>query len=288
MSGFSKDQLELLNQSLNVEHIKQRTEGKMVLNYIDGYHAIAEANRIFGFDGWSYELISCDQTMQRSFKNHENKDRVEVAYCAKIRVYAGGVHREGLGFGSSVATPNNLSRAIEGSYKEAETDALKRALRSFGNQFGLALYDKSDKPNITDEEQFTTRQLDEIFMKVCDAFKISKSSDDLLKAFNANKNNIKILQNNSQELFNKMVEVKDVEKERLKSEEEKLQDSQEAEVPPVQAISKLFIDAKTAEELERLAVENEHITDNFGRDDKETIKKQYQFCLNKLQGVENE
>lgn len=33
--------------------------------------------------------------------------------------------------------------AHESAIKEAVTDALKRGLRSFGNPFGLALYDKS-------------------------------------------------------------------------------------------------------------------------------------------------
>jgi len=36
-----------------------------------------------------------------------------------------------------------MGDVIESAVKEAETDALKRALRSYGNTFGLALYDKS-------------------------------------------------------------------------------------------------------------------------------------------------
>lgn len=45
------------------------------------------------------------------------------------------------GFGTGVA--RNLADAHENSAKEAVTDALKRSLRSFGNQFGNSLYDKS-------------------------------------------------------------------------------------------------------------------------------------------------
>jgi DNA repair and recombination protein RAD52 len=36
-----------------------------------------------------------------------------------------------------------LADAHEGGAKEAVTDAIKRTLKSFGNQFGLSLYDKS-------------------------------------------------------------------------------------------------------------------------------------------------
>ncbi len=39
----------------------------------------------------------------------------------------------------------DLGLAHESAIKEAETDAMKRALVTFGNPFGLALYDKSQR-----------------------------------------------------------------------------------------------------------------------------------------------
>jgi hypothetical protein len=39
----------------------------------------------------------------------------------------------------------DLGQAHESAIKEAETDAMKRALVTFGNPFGLALYDKSQR-----------------------------------------------------------------------------------------------------------------------------------------------
>ncbi|MCB4743914.1 MAG: RAD52 family DNA repair protein [Sulfurovum sp.] len=51
------------------------------------------------------------------------------------------VSREDVGFGTGIA--KTLADAHEGGAKEAATDALKRSLRSFGNQFGNSLYDKS-------------------------------------------------------------------------------------------------------------------------------------------------
>lgn len=38
-----------------------------------------------------------------------------------------------------------LGEAHEKALKEAETDAMKRALTTFGNPFGLALYDREQK-----------------------------------------------------------------------------------------------------------------------------------------------
>ena len=73
----------------------------------------------------------------------------EVTYIARVRVTVGDVIREGTGAGTSNQT--NLSKNHENAIKEAETDARKRALMTFGNQFGLSLYDgkqrwKTHKP----------------------------------------------------------------------------------------------------------------------------------------------
>ncbi|EAQ68841.1 rad52/22 double-strand break repair family protein [Synechococcus sp. RS9909] len=51
--------------------------------------------------------------------------------------------REGSGAGQGIDLDQGL--AHESALKEAETDATKRALMSFGNAFGLALYDKQQR-----------------------------------------------------------------------------------------------------------------------------------------------
>jgi hypothetical protein len=53
------------------------------------------------------------------------------------------VIREGSGAGHGIDA--DLGQAHESAIKEAETDAMKRALMTFGNQFGLALYDKQQR-----------------------------------------------------------------------------------------------------------------------------------------------
>jgi hypothetical protein len=60
----------------------------------------------------------------------------------RVRVRAGDgiVCREGSGVGNGAGA--TLGEAHENALKEAETDATKRALTTFGNLFGLALYDK--------------------------------------------------------------------------------------------------------------------------------------------------
>jgi hypothetical protein len=69
------------------------------------------------------------------------------AYIARVRisVQAGEeqVIREGTGAGYTAA--GSLAEAHALAAKEAETDATKRALATFGNPFGLALYDREQK-----------------------------------------------------------------------------------------------------------------------------------------------
>ena len=77
----------------------------------------------------------------------EANGKHKVGYEAMVRVTVntddGNIFRDGTGHGSQYAV--DLFDAIEGAAKEAETDAMKRALMTFGNPFGLALYDKTQK-----------------------------------------------------------------------------------------------------------------------------------------------
>lgn len=110
-------------------------------DYIEGWHAIAEANRIFGHGGWSYTIKSLTRDDLREAKDSKGQPQWQAAYTCIVTVEVGGVTREDVGFGSGFA--RHPGDAIEGATKEAVTDALKRALRTFGWPFGLALYDKA-------------------------------------------------------------------------------------------------------------------------------------------------
>jgi len=61
------------------------------------------------------------------------------------------VSREDVGFGTGIA--KSLADAHEGGAKEAVTDAIKRTMRSFGNQFGNSLYDKSRQQQASSPSQ---------------------------------------------------------------------------------------------------------------------------------------
>jgi DNA recombination protein Rad52 len=137
----------LLEQKLDTANVKPRKDKGPKGDYLEGWHVINEANRIFGFGGWSYEILSLKQACEPT-KNQNNNN--VVAYICTVSVSVGDVTRQDVGYGSGF--DKSLGDAHEGATKEAVTDALKRALRTFGNQFGLALYDK-EKRNIEDPKQ---------------------------------------------------------------------------------------------------------------------------------------
>ena len=49
--AFSDTQARQLKAKLDSQNVKTRKANGATLHYIEGWHAIAEANRIFGFDG---------------------------------------------------------------------------------------------------------------------------------------------------------------------------------------------------------------------------------------------
>lgn len=142
---FSPEQSALLSAPLSRANVKTRDMAGRKMAHVEGWHVIAEANRIFGHDGWASETVLLQETNRDLVDLDGNRGPYKqwrIGYIAKVRITAGGVSREGTGYGSGMGKPEAVGDAVEGAIKEAETDARKRALMTFGNPFGLALYDK--------------------------------------------------------------------------------------------------------------------------------------------------
>ena len=139
--GFSARQVQALRRSPDHRHIRTREANGRQLSYLEGWYAISEANRIFGFDGWSRETVETRCAVAR-----ENRGTFLAIYIAKVRitVHADGaiIVREGHGTGEGRGTSPGEVHDI--ALKAAETDATKRALSTFGKPFGLELY-RSDR-----------------------------------------------------------------------------------------------------------------------------------------------
>ncbi len=139
--GFSSKQVAALRRNVDQRHIRSRQSNGRELSYLEGWYVIAQANRIFGFDGWSRETLESKCVLAR-----ENRGYFTAVYTAKVRltVQANGaaIIREGHGTGEGRGeVPGEVH---DTALKAAETDATKRALITFGRPFGLELYRGSE------------------------------------------------------------------------------------------------------------------------------------------------
>ena len=137
--GFSDKQLKVLRRNLDHRCVRSRTANGRQLSYIEGWYAISQANRIFGFDAWSRETVE-----SRCVLSRENRGAFLAVYTAKVRitVEADGMKIIREGHGSGEGRANSPGEVHDTALKAAETDATKRALATFGKPFGLELYRK--------------------------------------------------------------------------------------------------------------------------------------------------
>jgi hypothetical protein len=140
--GFTEKQVQALRRRPNPRHVRTREANGRELSYIEGWFAISEANRIFGFDAWSRETVETRCVLAR-----ENRGSFLAVYIAKVRITvhaeAAIIVREGQGSGEGRGPFAGEVHDI--ALKAAETDATKRALVTFGKPFGLELYRKDKK-----------------------------------------------------------------------------------------------------------------------------------------------
>ncbi len=135
--GFSTKQLRALRRNPDSRFVRTRQIDGRQLSYLEGWYAISEANRIFGFDAWSSETVE-----SRCVLSRESRGSFIAVYIARVRitVVSDGTSlvREGHGTGEGHGTSPGEVHDV--ALKAAETDATKRALATFGRPFGLELY----------------------------------------------------------------------------------------------------------------------------------------------------
>src|SRR5262245_63997143 len=101
--AFTEAQVKNLEAKLNAKHVRTRRAHDTTLVYVEGWHVIAEANRIFGYDAWDRHTLSTRCVWSNSATLH-----YAAAYVAKVRiaVRAGPITitREGCGSGNAKAS----------------------------------------------------------------------------------------------------------------------------------------------------------------------------------------
>ena len=145
--ALSPSVTQALGEPIDPEIVSQRKgRGGKFFDYLEGHVVIAQANRIFGYGGWGYELVG-DVTLRRveTVDSQTGEVKVSLGYSAPVRVtVAGALPRTDVGV--HPVTEDNFD-GHDTAMKGAVTDGMKRAFRSFGVQFGNAFY--GDQPQAT-------------------------------------------------------------------------------------------------------------------------------------------
>jgi DNA repair and recombination protein RAD52 len=176
--SFTQEQISQLKEPLDANLIDQRPDGK---KYLRGSTEFEAANRIFGEGKWGYRVIS--RTLQKSYDLEEKI--TGYYFYVELELYVAGamfpIHGDG---GQSVRyfTPQGFEDASKG----ATTDAVKRALRHYGDQFGLCLYNED---SLVDAGDGVMKRVKEV--------KVNKNKSDNKKTVDEHPEKISDLQKES-------------------------------------------------------------------------------------------
>lgn len=157
-SAFSDQVVDALKAALAPDRVRRRKgRGRGQFEYIAGHDAKRRMNEIFGFGGWSANVVSnveiaaveVEKTNDKGETNGQRGWHVGYhAHCVvKVRTLEGDwveYGDDGYGDGVEYGAAARVT-ACELALKEAATDAFKRAATYLGDQFGLILYAKDDE-----------------------------------------------------------------------------------------------------------------------------------------------
>jgi hypothetical protein len=116
------------------EGVTETKEGKGNNEYLKTGYVINRLNQVFGFDGWSMEVVHSEL-----HKVWEDNGRWFAIGTSRVRltVYAGyTITREDVGTCCPMAQ-RQLADAVDIALKGAVSDGLKRCARTWGTQFGV-------------------------------------------------------------------------------------------------------------------------------------------------------
>ena len=79
--ALTDTQIKQLKAKLDPKHIKTRSADGVELSYVEGWHALSEANRIFGFDAWDRRTL-----VNTCVWSGTSGEFFVAVYTAKVRI----------------------------------------------------------------------------------------------------------------------------------------------------------------------------------------------------------
>lgn len=144
-------QQKMLMQPLNDARISHRKQGGANLSYLESWDVKASLIRIFGFGGFSADVIQTEVLYKESIEKKGNNgpyNQWKVSVQSTVRLHIKQLDvtytESAVGDGSM----GDISEALDKALKTASSDALKRCAIYLGTQFGLSLYNNGDKSDV--------------------------------------------------------------------------------------------------------------------------------------------
>lgn len=154
---ITPEQLDFLMTPLHDMRIAHRSQGGRQLSYVEGFDIKATLIRIFGFGGFSADVIDSSLVQVREFETHpshverggqrQGEPKTPQVICTatvRLTIYGFGPDGQDVTYTESAVGANSghdIGDAADNAMKSAATDALKRCATYLGSQFGLSLYD---------------------------------------------------------------------------------------------------------------------------------------------------
>ena len=129
-------QYEQLLKPLNDTRVAKRGQAGRQLSYLEAWDVKAHLIRIFGFGGWSADVLESSL----AFEDKNEKGQWNVGYRVVLRLSIPALDCTYTEAAVGSATLPQRGEAHDMAIKTAESDALKRAAINLGTQFGLSLY----------------------------------------------------------------------------------------------------------------------------------------------------
>ncbi len=147
-------QIQDLKEPLDKSRVKSRQKGSKTLSYLEAHDVIRRANEIFGVGSWGYEVVPDSLVCLAAepvVRECDSKSGYRVGYRAIVQVSIDGhTAFSDVGYGDAVEYTGSAITPHELAAKEAVSDGVKRALKNYGDQFGLCLYAKDDSVVISE------------------------------------------------------------------------------------------------------------------------------------------
>lgn len=144
---LTQKQYDQLLKPLHPARVATRSGGGgRSLSYLESWDVKAHLIRIFGFGGWSWQVISADLAYEE--KTEKNWS---VGYKVIGKLWVNELCCEYTEAAVGSAQLPQRGEAHDMAIKTAESDSIKRAAINLGTQFGLSLYNNGSTKDVVIE-----------------------------------------------------------------------------------------------------------------------------------------